>query len=208
MKWGIIAVGVLSLVTACLYIPVIKAITGFVVMAFLASEVGSERATVTLWYPVSLLLGIASLSAAGFRIGGSAAPSFSLFTMALTALIQLPPLCLWLKLGGDDQWLRAGKEIDKSSYAFLQRDDIPDAIGDKDFRITTAHLSTDFGRGFYLMSGSIVKYIFEQIGSVKFMTVYKSADLLEALINVTGRSIDEWKQEWKDYLSSQFTDTN
>ena len=34
MKWSIIAVGVLSMVTGCLYIPVVKAITGFEVMEF------------------------------------------------------------------------------------------------------------------------------------------------------------------------------
>jgi hypothetical protein len=90
-----VSIGVLSLVTASLYIPEIKEATGIEVMEFLASEIGSEKAVVDVWYPVSLLLGIASLVVSCFRIRESLV-SISFFTIALTAIIQLPPFCLWL----------------------------------------------------------------------------------------------------------------
>lgn len=109
-----------------------------------------------------------------------------------------------VKLGGEDQWLRAGKEIDKWAYTFLQRDEILKEIGNQDFRITIPHLQTDFGRGYYIMSGSLVKYIFEQIGSADFMSIFKNEHLLKALNDETGKSIDEWKEEWKDYLTSEY----
>lgn len=56
-------------------------------------------------------------------------------------------------------------------------------------------------KAFYIMSGSLVKYIEHRYGKEKLLRIYYSEDI-EDIKNITGKSFDDIKNEWLEYLEN------
>lgn len=51
-------------------------------------------------------------------------------------------------------------------------------------------------RAYYILSGSFVKYVYNVIGIEKLMRIYKAEDTRKAFAEITGKTLNRWKNEW------------
>ena len=63
-------------------------------------------------------------------------------------------------------------------------------------------MRTSTGQGFYILSGSFIKYIIEKTGVEIFMQAYDAPNMQEGLETKTKMTLQEWKTEWVGYLLS------
>jgi len=61
---------------------------------------------------------------------------------------------------------------------------------------------------FYIFSGSFVKYLDKKIGIENFMKIYNCIDLDNDFLKITGKTINEFKNEWEDYIKLINIDPN
>ena len=55
-------------------------------------------------------------------------------------------------------------------------------------------------RTFYALSGSFVGHLLLAAGISKIMQVYPTKDTEAAILAVTGKSVEAWKEEWMGTL--------
>ena len=55
-------------------------------------------------------------------------------------------------------------------------------------------------RTFYALSGSFVGHLLRAAGISKIMQVYPTKDTEAAILAVTGKSVEAWKEEWMGTL--------
>lgn len=103
---------------------------------------------------------------------------------------------------GEGGFPNFGQNTDQLSLAYLNRADILEHIGDETYYPTRADLRTSVGQGFYMLSGSFVKYIIEKAGIEIFMQAYSAPNMQQGLEKTTKKTLQEWKTEWAGYLSS------
>ena len=53
---------------------------------------------------------------------------------------------------------------------------------------------------FYILSGSFARYLERSVGIAKFMEICASRNTSSKILELTGRSVAEWKSEWKNHL--------
>lgn len=101
------------------------------------------------------------------------------------------------KLNGYPAFPNYGNDIDKAAKSKLRyklalwkigRNGVP-TFSDSDER-----------QVFYILSGSLVKYLYAHIGAEKLMDIYKAKDTKQAVYEITGKNLDIWKKEWIDTL--------
>lgn len=54
----------------------------------------------------------------------------------------------------------------------------------------------------YLLAYSFVKYLEERLGFGKIMAIYHEKDTVQAIQDLTGKTVDQWKTEWVSYLKT------
>ena len=101
------------------------------------------------------------------------------------------------KLGGDPSFPNFGKDLDELAESNLHFSSIMAKIGQDG--ITEFSNQTE-RRIFYILSGSFVKFIYENIGIEKLMKIYKEKDTSNAVKELTGKELDIWKKEWIDSI--------
>ena len=103
------------------------------------------------------------------------------------------------KLGGYPAFPNFGRDIDKSAKLLLDyksknvlkmigQEGIPD-FSDREEREV-----------FYILSGSFVKFLEIHLGINRFKELYEQENMREAFIRITGKGVDEWKNEWMNSL--------
>jgi len=103
--------------------------------------------------------------------------------------------------GGEAGFPNYGKDVDPLSIPYLDQTSIVEHIGDEAYYPTRADLRTSVGEGFYLLSGSFVKYIIGKSGIEVFMQAYSAPNMQDGLKTATQKTLPEWKSKWMDYLS-------
>jgi hypothetical protein len=104
--------------------------------------------------------------------------------------------------GGEGGFPNFGKDVDPLARYYLDRADILVHIGDETYYPTRADLRTSVGEGFYILSGSFVKYLVEKTGIEKFMQIYNAPNMQEGLKTATQKTLEEWKTEWTGYVAN------
>jgi len=106
-------------------------------------------------------------------------------------------------LGGFPDFPNFGKDIDEGTKTYLMK-------GSKEvFRLIgqngnpTGLHDVKKRREFYYLAGSFVKFFEGEIGIEKFMQIYKAKNTKKAIVEVTGKEVEEWKQAWLDSLNIQ-----
>ena len=80
-------------------------------------------------------------------------------------------------------------EADHGAQELLGRNGIPEFGRKRKMR-----------RMFYILSGSFARYLERSIGIAKFMEICASRNTSSKILELTGRSVAEWKSEWKNHL--------
>lgn len=106
------------------------------------------------------------------------------------------------KWGGEGGFPNYGEDVDPLARYYLDRTDILARIGDETYYPSRADLRTSVGEGFYILSGSFVKYLVEKTGIEKFLQIYNAPNMPEGLKTVTHKPLEEWKIEWIGYVAS------
>jgi len=106
------------------------------------------------------------------------------------------------KLGGEGGYPNFGENIDQLAISYLNQTDILEHVGDETYYPSQADLRTSIGQGFYILSGSFIKYIIEKTGVEIFMQAYDAPNMQEGLETKTKMTLQEWKTEWVGYLLS------
>lgn len=109
-------------------------------------------------------------------------------------------------LGGQHTVPNYGKDIDKLSKEIIADNSLQDVLSFDDsfayIDTTTASIKEkEDRRAFYIMSGSLVKYIESKYGKEKLLSIYFSKDI-EDIKNITGKSFEEIKNEWLEYIEN------
>jgi hypothetical protein len=105
------------------------------------------------------------------------------------------------KLGGDGGFPNYGSDIDQLALSYLNETDILENVGDETYYPSRSELMTGVGQGWYILSGSFVKYMIEKTGIESFMQIYSAPDMQAGLEEITKKTLREWKTEWLSYLS-------
>lgn len=106
------------------------------------------------------------------------------------------------KWGGEGGFPNYGADIDQLALSYLNRTDILENVGDETYYPSRSELMTSIGQGWYVLSGSFVKYMIEKIGIESFMQIYYAPDIQAGLEKMTKKTLQEWKTEWLSYLLS------
>jgi hypothetical protein len=106
------------------------------------------------------------------------------------------------KLGGDGGFPNYGADIDELALSYLDRTDILENVGDETYYPSRSDLMTSVGQGWYILSGSFVKYMIEKNGIESFMQIYHAPYMQAGLGKTATKTLQEWKTEWLSYLSS------
>jgi len=106
------------------------------------------------------------------------------------------------KFGGEGGYPNYGADIDQLALSYINQTDILEKVGDETYYPSRSDLRTSVGKGFYIFSGSFVKYLIEKIGIESFMQIYYAPDMQEGLEKMTKKTLQEWKTEWLSYLLS------
>lgn len=101
------------------------------------------------------------------------------------------------KLGGYPSFPNFGKSIDKLAKSNLHFSSVLAKIGQNGVPRFSNQTER---RVFYILSGSFVKFIYENIGIEKLMKIYHEENTSNAVKEVTGKELDTWKKEWIDSL--------
>jgi predicted metal-dependent hydrolase len=104
------------------------------------------------------------------------------------------------KWGGEGGYPNYVAEIDQVVHSYLNRPDIIENIGDETYYPSRSDLRNSVGEGFYILSGSFVKYVIEKTGIESFMRMYNAPDMQEGMEKLTKKTLQEWKTEWLDHL--------
>jgi hypothetical protein len=106
------------------------------------------------------------------------------------------------KWGGEGGFPNYGADIDRLGLSYLNRTDILENVGDETYYPSRSDLRTSVGQGWYILSGSFVKYMINTIGIESFMQIYYAPDMKAGLEKSTKKTLQEWKTEWLSYLLS------
>ncbi len=106
------------------------------------------------------------------------------------------------KWGGEGGYPNYGADLDQLTHSYINRLDILENIGDETYYPSRSDLRTSVGLGFYILSGSFVKYMVENTGIETFMQIYNAPNMQEGLEIKTKKTLQEWKTEWLGYLSN------
>jgi hypothetical protein len=101
------------------------------------------------------------------------------------------------KLGGYPSFPNFGKNIDKLAKSNLRFPSIIAKIGQDGI---AKFSNREERRIFYLLSGSFVKFIYDNIGMEKLMKIYREKNTSNAVKELTGKKLDVWKKEWIDSI--------
>ena len=101
------------------------------------------------------------------------------------------------KLGGYPSFPNFGRNIDKLAKSNLGYSSVITKIGQDGI---ARFLNQQERRVFYILSGSFVKYIYENIGIEKLMEIYKEKNTSNAVEELTGKKLELWKEEWIDSI--------
>lgn len=111
-------------------------------------------------------------------------------------------LALYLndKLGGWPTWPNFGIGVDEKSREFFQEGSPVKFFALELFKKVGENSAPDFEIGefeiYCMLSASFVKYLDEQLGTVRLMQIYRARDPKKEIVIVTGKSIDKWKDAW------------
>jgi len=106
------------------------------------------------------------------------------------------------KLGGYPAFPNFGRDIDDCAKEYLNRN------FKYVFRLIGKNGIPQFSRAlerrvFYYFCGSFVKFFEGEIGIEKFMQIYNAKNTKKAIVEVTGKKVEEWKKAWLDTLNVQ-----
>jgi hypothetical protein len=134
----------------------------------------------------------------------------SSYLLETVKLISGPSKALWLneglsiylndKLGGWPAYPNFGKSVDEKSFEYFQEGNPVKYIALELFKKIGENNKPDFNAGefelYCVISASFVKYLDKEIGIRPLMYVYMADDPKDALLNVTGKSVEMWKESW------------
>jgi hypothetical protein len=104
------------------------------------------------------------------------------------------------KLNGYPSFPNRKKDIDKGAKYMLQFKSVLRMIGKNGI----PRFSSKKERyQFYILAGSFVKYLYNNIEISKLMKIYTSQNTNRAFVKLTKKDVSTWKKEWIDYLKTK-----
>jgi len=101
-------------------------------------------------------------------------------------------------LGGYPSPPNFGKDLDELSKEIIKKKELKEVLSFNNTYVNPNMVSQEKRMAFYILSGSLVKYIEEKYGKEKLLKMYNS-------ININGvidKSFDEIKKEWITYVEN------
>jgi len=101
-------------------------------------------------------------------------------------------------------------ELNPKSTEDLARARLTTAAGQQAWSLVGGNGVPTLGSGdvrtlFYVLSGSFVAFVDQQVGTPALMSLYRSSDVPAAFMKLTGHSVADWKAAWLERRQNTVT---